>query len=69
MALHSHCVYKPKFYFWLFIFALGSVAWAVAQEKPQSEKRWVRWRLIEVARKPLADSILVQLQQGESFQS
>ncbi len=64
----THLLEKHRFYFWLFIFALGSVASTVAQEKPQLEKRWVRWRLIEVARKSLADSILVQLQQGVSFQ-
>jgi hypothetical protein len=63
-----HLLGKHKFYFWLFILALGSVVWAVAQEQPQPEKRWVRWRLIEVARKSLADSILARLQQGESFQ-
>jgi hypothetical protein len=59
---------RRRFYRWLFIFAFGAVVWAVAQEKPQSEKRYVRWRLIEVARKSLADSILAQLQQGVSFQ-
>jgi len=34
-----HLLDKRRFYWWLFIFALGSVAWAVAQEKPQAEKR------------------------------
>jgi tetratricopeptide (TPR) repeat protein len=63
----THFLDKHKFYFWLFIFVRRSCL-AVAQEKPQAEKRWVRWRLIEVARKSLADSILVQLQQGASFQ-
>ncbi len=60
--------YSIIFYFLLFFFAFDLVARAVAQEKPQPEKRYVRWRLIEVARKSLADSILVQLQQGKSFQ-
>ncbi len=59
---------KRKFYSWLFIFSISSVAWAVAQEQPKPEKRYVRWRLIEVARRSLADSILAQLQLGVSFQ-
>jgi hypothetical protein len=63
-----HSLGKPRFHLWLFIFSLDLVAWAVAQGKPQLEKRWVRWRLIEVARKSLADSIWAQLQQGVSFQ-
>ena len=64
----TNCLGMNKLRVRLFFFLLGSVACAVAQEKPQPEKRYVRWRLIEVARKPLADSILVQSQQGKSFQ-
>jgi tetratricopeptide (TPR) repeat protein len=52
----------------IILFSLAAMVLAVAQEKPQPEKRWVRWQLIEVARKPLADSILAKLQQGVSFQ-
>jgi len=51
-----------------FFFSLSATFLTIAQEKPRLEKRWVRWRLIEVARKPLADSIFVQLQKGISFQ-
>ncbi len=60
--------HRYRLYFLLSGFLLSAMSWAVAQEKPQPEKRWVRWRLIEVAGKSLADSILTQLQQGVSFQ-
>ncbi len=60
--------HRYRLYFLLSCFVLSTMTWAFAQEKPQPEKRYVRWRLIEVARKSLADSILVQLQKGTSFQ-
>ncbi len=52
----------------LLSFSLGAMVLAATQEKSQPEKRWVRLQVIEVARKPLADSILAQVQQGTSFQ-